>query len=474
MVQNGGTIRGTTMLKTVAASCLCLLLLAGAASAQPAMLVLDASGSMWARLDDRPRIAVAQDALAEALGRWPAGRPLGLVAYGHRRGQDCADVELLVPPAAAPAAVIAAASGLVPRGRTPMAEALRQAAAALGSAGGSVILVSDGIETCHPDPCAVAQELARGNPRLVVHGIAFALGDPTGLAQLRCMAEATGGRAFTARDAAELTEALARAAAASAPGPRAAAPRAEPVPPPRLTVTLRLCEGCDPINGEARILLRRGDTLIATDGDPFGRFFDLPAGAYTVQAETPLFRRPPVPVTLEASGIGRAEIILDAGWLVADVRTEPSGHDVTDSVRLEWRPLAPLPEEQRGTAARPSGPAFLVPAGRHGLLARTGNAEATAEAEVAAGETVVLRLPIRFGTLALRREGFGPVMPRVTITAENADTPAFDDRPEEEVAMIRLAPGTYAIVAEHEGREGNTVAEIESEATVETTVSAAE
>lgn len=462
------------MLKTVAASCLCLMLLAGAARAQPAIVVLDASGSMWARLEDRPRIAVAQDVLAEVLARWPANRQVGLMAYGHRRAQDCADVELLVPPAADPAAVIAAASRLVPRGRTPMAEALRQAAAALGDAGGSVILVSDGIETCHPDPCAVAQELARNTPRLVVHGIAFALADPTALAQLRCMAEATGGRAFTARDAAELTEALTRAAAAPTPGPRAASPRAASVPQPRLTVTLRLCEGCDPLNGEARILLRRGDELIATDGDPFGRFFDLPAGDYTIQAETPLFARPPVPVTLEANGVGRAEVILDAGWLVADVRTEPSGHDVTDSVRVEWRPGPHLPEDQRRAPEAQSGPAFLVPAGRHGLVARTGNAEAAAEAEVSAGETALLRLPIRFGTLALRHEGFRGGMPRVTITPESADSPAFDGQPEDEVAMIRLAPGTYAVSAEYEGRQGNTVAEIESEATLEVTVSAAE
>lgn len=462
------------MLKTVAASCLCLLLLAGAARAQPAIVVLDASGSMWARLEDRPRITVAQDMLAEVLARWPSNRPVGLMAYGHRRAQDCADVELLVPPAADPAAVIAAASRLTPRGRTPMAEAVRQAAAALGPPGGSVILVSDGIETCHPDPCAVAQELARSNPRLVVHGVAFALGDPTALAQLRCMAEATGGRAFTARDPAELAEALTRAAAAPTPGPRAASPRAESVPQPRLAVTLRLCEGCDPINGEARILLRRGEEVVATDGDPFGRFFDLPAGDYTVQAETPLFTRPPVPVTLEASGVARAEIILDAGWLVADVRTDPSGQEVTDSVRLAWQAGPGLPEDQRRAAEAQTGPAFLVPAGRHGLVARTGNAEAAAEADIPAGETVILRLPIRFGTLALRREGFGSAAARVTITPETADTPVFDDQPEEEVAMIRLAPGTYAVVAEREGRQGNTIAEIESEATLELTVSAAE
>ena len=120
--------------------------------------------------------------------------------YGHRRAGDCADIELIAPPARDAAAVTAAAARLTPRGRTPMAEAIRQAAAAIGDSGGSVILVSDGIETCHPDPCAVAQELARNGTRLVVHTVGFALGDPAALAQLRCMAEATGGRALTATE----------------------------------------------------------------------------------------------------------------------------------------------------------------------------------------------------------------------------------------------------------------------------------
>ena len=51
------------------------------------------------------------------------------------------------------------------------------------------------------------------------------MADPAALAQLRCMAEATGGRALTARDAGELATVLARAAEAPTPGPRAAAPR---------------------------------------------------------------------------------------------------------------------------------------------------------------------------------------------------------------------------------------------------------
>jgi Ca-activated chloride channel family protein len=449
-----------------------LLAFAGAARAQQAMLVLDGSASMWGRLDGRAKIDVAREAVAALMVRWPAERPIGLMTYGHRRTQDCADVELLRAPAADAGGMAALARGIVPRGRTPLAEAVRQAAAALGAAGGSIILVTDGIETCHPDPCAVAQDIARSGVRLVVHTVAFALTDPAALAQLRCMAEATGGRAMTARDAAELAAGLDRAAEAPVPGPRHAAPRAEPVPQPSLIVTLRLCPSCDPMTGDASIVVRRGEEVVATGGDPFGRFFDLPAADYTVTVEAGLFTRGPVPVTLQAGRPGRAEIVLDAGWLVGEVRSEPSDEDVTGRVRLEWHAGAAAPEGQpRAAHAQGTGPSFLVPAGTHRLVAGIGNATGAAEADVAAGEVVMLRVPIRFGALALRREGFGSDTAHVAVTtADEASTPIYDDRPTGERVEIPLAPGSYRVMVDQEERRASTVVTIAAEGTTEATL----
>ena len=449
------------------AACLTLLfcLIAGSVAAQPAMLVLDASGSMWGRIEGRTKIEIAREVVAGLMSRWPVGRPIGLMAYGHRRSGDCADIEVLAQPAADPAAITALVRRITPRGRTPMADSVRVAAEALGPGGGSVILVSDGIETCHPDPCAVAQAIARSGVRLVIHTVGFGISDPAAVAQLRCMAEATGGRAVTAQDAAELAEALDRAAAAPTPGPRAAAPRPEPVPQPRLIVTLRLCATCEPMTGDAGILLRRGEAVVATNGDPFGRFFDLQPGAYQVSVETPYFTRGPVVATVPALGAGRIDVVLDAGWLVGDVRSEPSGTDVTDRARLEWEALGELPDgDHRGGEAQ-GGPSFLVPVGTHRLTARIGNAQGSTEGAVTAGEVVVVRVPIRFGTLALRREGFGSDSPRITITDLGTDEVVYDDWPAEEIAEIPLAPGRYRIAADHEGRVGSTEMELGTDET---------
>jgi Ca-activated chloride channel family protein len=453
---------------------LLLVSLAGPAAAQPAILILDGSGSMWGRIDGRTKIEAARTVVAELMARWPAARPIGLMAYGHRRSQDCADIELLRAPAADAGGIAAAAPRITPRGRTPMAESVRQAAEALGPGGGSVILVSDGIETCHPDPCAVAQDIARSGVRVAIHTVGFGISDPAAVAQLRCMAEATGGRAVTARDAAELAEALDRAAGATAPAARAAAPRPEPVPQPRLIVTLRLCQGCDPMTGDASIRLRQGESVIATDGDPFGRFFDLPPGRYEVVVETPYFTRGPVMAVVPESGAGRAEVVLDAGWLVGDVRSEPSGAVVTGGARLDWAALGAVPEGDRREGEAQGGPSFLVPVGTHRLTARLGNAEGSAEGAVTAGEVVVLRVPIRFGTLALQRQGFGDDAPRVVITSLDGDEGVFDGWPGEAVAEIPLRPGRYAIVVEHEGRRGTAEVTIAPERTETLTVQPAE
>lgn len=423
---------------------------AGGLAAQPAMLVLDASASMWERLGGRGRIALMRDAVADVMAGWDAARPVGLVVYGHRRSHDCADVALLAAPAPDPAAVARLAQGITPRGRTATAEALRLAAEALGSGGGSVIVLSDGIDGCHPDPCAVAQQIARSGTRIVVHTIGLALSDPAATAQLRCMAEATGGHAMTAADGTELAAALRRAAASPTPGPRAAAPRAEPVPQPRLIVTLRLCPACEAMTGDATILLRRDGELIATDGDPFGRFAELPGGPYSVSVATAFFIRGPVAATVPPSGIGRATVVLEAGWLVGRVVSEPSGRDVTDQAEVTWQALSDLPEDAARHGRLQAGAAVLLPTGIYRLTARVGAAEASTEAAVTAGEVVVLPVPVQFGVLALRPHDFGDAGPHVVVTGLADDRPVFDARLAGALAEVALAPGRYRVTVEQE------------------------
>lgn len=194
-------------------------------AAENIMLVLDASGSMWGQVDGRSKVEIARETVAGVVRDWKPDNALGLIAYGHRRKGDCADIETLVPVGPLDAtAYLRTVNGLNAIGMTPLSAAVQQAAKALRSTEqkATVILVSDGEETCKLDPCAVGAELEKSGVDFTAHVIGFDVTDIAKQAQLRCLASATGGRYFNARDARELGGALQGAIDAST----------EPPPPP--------------------------------------------------------------------------------------------------------------------------------------------------------------------------------------------------------------------------------------------------
>lgn len=210
--------------RTAAIAAAALVLLPVPAQADPAeyaptMIILDASGSM-----ERPdRGGTMMDAAKQAVRTFvdsaPAQASVGLTTYGTGTGnteaekaQGCRDVQVLHQPNTLDkAALTTAVDGIQARGWTPMGTALRQAADALPDSGPrSIVLVSDGDDTCAPpDPCEVAAELKRAGVDLVVHAIGFAVDDKA-RAQLTCMAQATGGTYTDAADGAALERVLPR------------------------------------------------------------------------------------------------------------------------------------------------------------------------------------------------------------------------------------------------------------------------
>ncbi len=209
-----------------------------------AMIVLDGSGSMWAPVNGRARIEVAREALGELLKGWDPKVEVGLMSYGHRRKNDCSDIEVLAPAGKVDAAKLTAiAQRIVPQGMTPLSAAVKQAAESLKytEQRATVILISDGIETCRADPCALGAELKKLGVEFKAHVIGFAVQrqDEGGL---RCLAAATGGKYYTAGDAAQLREALRSAGQEAAAVPKPAPPpAAKPVArpaPPKVTLTV--------------------------------------------------------------------------------------------------------------------------------------------------------------------------------------------------------------------------------------------
>lgn len=181
-----------------------------AAAPKRTIIVLDASGSMWGKVKGRAKIEIAREVIAGLVEKLPEDTELGLVAYGHRRKGDCADIELLVSPARLDrASFIDKVNELKPQGMTPLTSAVEFAAKELAHTerAADVVLVTDGEETCDRDPCAAAEALEKAGVNFTAHVVAFDL-DAKAAKSVECFARKTGGLFLKADDAASLSAAI--------------------------------------------------------------------------------------------------------------------------------------------------------------------------------------------------------------------------------------------------------------------------
>ncbi|MBI9074238.1 MAG: VWA domain-containing protein [Desulfatibacillum sp.] len=188
-----------------------LIPLPGIASGKTQLvLIFDGSGSMWGQINGVAKITIAKNAMGEIVQGLPDDINLGLVAYGHRQKGDCDDVEFLIPlDKIDKQGVIKTVQAINPKGKTPIVRSVRMTAEAIKHLEDetTIILVSDGEETCDPEPCAFVQELKALGIKFVMHVVGFDVGGATE-EQLKCMAQAGGGEYFPASDADNLKSAL--------------------------------------------------------------------------------------------------------------------------------------------------------------------------------------------------------------------------------------------------------------------------
>ena len=150
------------------------------------------------------------------------------MSFGQRRRADCSDVEVVTPPEVGPGERIAGlADKLNPRGKGPVALAIREAAKQVpAGTAASVILLHDGPDNCQQDPCAAATEVAKANPKLVIDVISIGL-EKADAQRMACVAKATKGQMYDVRDAAGLNAAVAEAMRLANPDPAASRAPAE-------------------------------------------------------------------------------------------------------------------------------------------------------------------------------------------------------------------------------------------------------
>lgn len=180
------------------------------------MLVMDASGSMAGPADDgTAKIDAARSSLLSMLDSIPTDVEVGLRVFGATAEpqtlEACTDSQLTAPLASGDrGAIISAIQEYSPKGETPISYALQEAAADLGDSGQrSIILVSDGVATCAPDPCEVAGQIKQSGIDLKIDVVGLGvLADPAAKSQLECVAAAGGGQYYDANSQQELSDSL--------------------------------------------------------------------------------------------------------------------------------------------------------------------------------------------------------------------------------------------------------------------------
>ena len=379
---------------------------AAAAPKARVVIVLDASGSMWGQVNGTPKIVIARNVIHDMMKGWDRSIDVGLIAYGHRSKGNCKDIQTLVPVGPAnPAAIDKAVDALNPKGKTPLTAAVTRAAEELKytEEAATVILVSDGLETCNADPCAAAAAMEKAGVNFTTHVIGFGLKENE-QKQLRCLADKTGGLFLAAKDAPTLKESLGRAVK------MAKAEAAKPVPPKIKGIHFKVlyAKGGPQVksgiswkiyNAQKDIDGNRKQAAYSYDTEPD---FKLDPGDYVAVAAVGSASGE-MAFTVKAGEGQSNEIVLNAGLAsVSAKRTANSGKPIAGG--LSWRVYAAKADiegnRKQVSYSYDSQPLWTLPAGRYRITVARGAASAETMVDIKAGERAETELILNSGVLA--------------------------------------------------------------------------
>lgn len=426
------------------------------------IIVLDASGSMWGQIDGRPKLDIAREALAEVVTNLPANAEMGLMAYGHRSKGECSDIELIVPPGLGTGpAITEAAANLKFLGKTPLTDAVRQAAAALRSTEdkATVILITDGVETCAADPCALGAELEASGVDFTAHVVGFGMTAEEGQT-VACLAQETGGQYITADDLDSLTVALETTVVSAAPPEPVVV--VEPAPAPAAAVlevnfapTALIAPGVakpdDKSDVAWEILMLNADGSL---GDRLTTHYNdvktfVEPGTYRLLGRLDQSTAQ-MDITFTADILQAPELVFNAARVMLHPRGSKGG-PVNDGAALRFTNAADMDTTSYGETR------LYLPAGEVTLVAKLGEASVTETLSLTAGQLLDRDVIIGSGVAAVeafyvagvKMEGNAhsvEILPakkaldgsRKTITTAYGEGLTFDLPPGDYVALARM------------------------------------
>ena len=390
------------LLRVIASLVVTTILSLPAVAADRAIIILDASGSMWAQINGKARIDIARETLKDVLAGVPDTLELGFMAYGHRSKGDCNDIETLVEPAAGTAdAIASAAAQLNPKGKTPLSASVKMAAEELKYTEdkATVILITDGLETCDADPCALATALAKDGVDFKVDVVGLALSKKEA-DQVRCIADNTNGQYLQADDEDGLKNALTDVVSdvTEAPSSEEAAPSSseEATPGVNFKPTAVLDENGDPAPGDANVIWEfykknadgsQGDWVRTEYGAKYTGSIE--PGDYILNTKLD-YAHVAMPLTITAGEVAEPQIDLEAGFIDLSPRIA-EGAEVDGGAAV-------LTEFSNGENNTFYGEAkSFVPAGDVKVTVTIGAATLTDTISVAAGQNVTKDLIVGAG-----------------------------------------------------------------------------
>jgi len=159
------------------------------------ILILDASSSMNTTFGKQSRIDTAKKAVEEIVAELPSEREFGLTVYGNESANSCNSLKTLVDLGDINRSfVLSQLSKVEAVGSTPIAASIQEVAKTIKNhkKETTIVLISDGEESCGGDPCQVVKQLKSEGYKFTFHGV----GVDTNLQadqQLSCLAREGGG-----------------------------------------------------------------------------------------------------------------------------------------------------------------------------------------------------------------------------------------------------------------------------------------
>lgn len=435
---------------------LCLSAMACAAAESRAILILDATAQMSAKLGQNRKIDAMKTAAADAARRMGGQVSLAVWAFGTNPARKCEDRGQLVPlqPAGTAAGALdRALSPVQPKaGRAPVFSALQAALEAAGDpkdASISAVIIAGTGDDCAGDICGEAQKLhsTYPNAKLTVLGLGMS---EQPAANFTCAAKAMGGGFTAVKSATDLDKLLRQtfdisadakpakpetqapppenakpqsgekkqaaaapeqATPATPPAPAETKPAVQqaPQPEPNTVLSATLANGMPPLDAGVTWEVYKINTTVTGQLKPAENpswvggggqaQIRLAEGRYTVRAGYGLASAEDS-IVVNGSKIEKT-VALNAGTIAAEgMQTRESGAAAGVFFILSRRKAGGGLEELGRSSETPT--AFVVSAGEYVVSASAGPARLVSNVKAEAGKVSVVRMALNVGTLEIK------------------------------------------------------------------------